>query len=247
MRQNVLVIGVAALLAGMISVPAGLAQDFQRNYKIPQGGRINIFTVSGSVTVTGYDGEEIEVTGLKVGRDRTRVEIVDQGGPDSVSLTVRYPERGSGDASVNFQVKVPRSVGYNFDEIRSISGNVRLADVTGRVRARSISGSVEVKDISGIVSASSTSGNVDVYLRRIEGAGDMEFSSISGNVTVRAPANLEAYVSMSTISGSLSTDFPIEVQERRYLPGRSARGRLGAGSCNIRITSVSGRVSLMKG
>ncbi len=247
MKKNVLVIGVAAVLAGMVLVPAGLAQDFQRSYKIPQGGRINIFTVSGSVTVQGYDGTEIEVTGIKTGRDRTSVEIVDRGTPDSVSLGVSYPEHGNSNASVNFQVKVPRSISYNFDEIRSISGNVRLADVTGRVRARSISGSVEVTDIAGIVSASSTSGDVDVYLKRIEGAGDMEFSSISGNVMVRAPASLEAYVSMSTISGNLATDFPIEVQERRYLPGRSARGRLGAGTCNIRISSVSGRVSLMKG
>lgn len=246
MRKNVLVIGVAALLAGMISAPAGLAQDFQRTYKIPQDGRIRVSTVSGNVTVQGYDGTEIEVTGTKVGRDRTRVEIVDQSTADSIYLGVRYPEHGSSDASVNFQVRVPRSVSYNFDEIRSISGSVRLADVSGHVRARSISGSVEVKDISGIVSASSTSGNVDVFLRRVEGVGDMEFSSISGNVTVRAPASLDAYVSMSTISGTLGTDFPIEIQERRYLPGRSARGRLGAGSCNIRITSVSGRVSLMK-
>jgi DUF4097 and DUF4098 domain-containing protein YvlB len=74
----------------------------------------------------------------------------------------------------------------------------------------------------------------------------MRFTSISGNVSVKAPDNLDALIEMSTLSGTLSTDFPLEVQERRYGPGRSARGRLGTGAISIRITTVSGRVSLMK-
>jgi DUF4097 and DUF4098 domain-containing protein YvlB len=74
----------------------------------------------------------------------------------------------------------------------------------------------------------------------------MKFSSVSGNVAVRAPASLDADIEMSSVSGSLKTDFPIEIQERRYGPGRSARGRLGGGASNLRITSVSGRISLTR-
>jgi hypothetical protein len=73
---------------------------------------------------------------------------------------------------------------------------------------------------------------------------------VSGNVTVRAPADLNAYIDMSTVSGSLRTDFPIEVMERRYGPGQSARGRVGpqgSDGINLRIRSVSGRISLVKG
>jgi hypothetical protein len=51
---------------------------------------------------------------------------------------------------------------------------------------------------------------------------------------------------MSTISGGLKTDFPIEVTEPRYGPGRSAKGRIGSGARNLHIRSVSGRVSLLK-
>jgi DUF4097 and DUF4098 domain-containing protein YvlB len=86
-----------------------------------------------------------------------------------------------------------------------------------------VSGNVDVKDVSGLVSASAVSGNVTVEIRSLEGAGDMKFAAVSGNVTVKAPANLDADIEMSSVSGSLKTDFPIEVQERRYGPGRSAR------------------------
>jgi DUF4097 and DUF4098 domain-containing protein YvlB len=246
MRKDALGMTVAALLAVVIFGATGLAEDFQRTYRLPANGSIRIRTVSGEVRIQGYDGPNIVVEGFKVGRDRDRVEIVDMSGADRVDVSVRYPESGSNNASVSFQVRVPRSISYNFENVRSVSGNVYLTDVTGQVRAVSVSGSVEVKNVSGLVSAASTSGNVDVYIKKIEGSGDMKFSSISGNVAVKAPPDLDANVEMSTTSGSLATDFPIEVHDRRYAPGRWARGRLGTGACSIRITSVSGRVSLIR-
>jgi len=118
--------------------------------------------------------------------------------------------------------------------------------VAGQLKAESVSGDVQIKDISGQVSASTVSGNVSVEFSRIEGSASMKFSSVSGNVSVRAPGELDADIEMSTVSGSLKTDFPIEVLERRYGPGRSARGRLGSGVSNLRITTVSGRVSLIR-
>lgn len=246
MRKNPLGITVGALAAMVILSVGSLAQDFHRTYKLPANGTIRIRTVSGDVKILGYDGSSIVVEGFKVGRDRDRVEILDMGSADRIDLSERYPESGSNNASVSFQVRVPRSVSYNFGSISSLSGNVSLTDVTGQVRAVSVSGSVEVKNVSGLVSATSTSGNVDVYIKKIEGSGDMRFFSVSGNVAVRAPANLDANVEMNTTSGSLTTDFPLEVHDRRYTPGRWARGRLGTGACSIRIISVSGRVSLIR-
>jgi hypothetical protein len=264
MRKNALSIANTVLLAVFIFSAPGLAEDFQRNigvvsrsqgssadfqrtYTIVPGSQIRIWTISGNIKVQGYDGQNVVVEGFTVGRDRDSVEILDTSGPNRVDLGVRYAKNCGCDASVDFQVRVPRAISYNFDRVLSVSGNVSLADVTGRVKAESTSGDVMVKNVSGIVSASTTSGSVDVYISKIEGSGNMRFSSTSGSVRVKAPANLDAIVDMSTISGSLTTDFPINVLERRYGPGRSAHGQLGAGTCSIRITSVSGRVSLTKG
>jgi DUF4097 and DUF4098 domain-containing protein YvlB len=105
---------------------------------------------------------------------------------------------------------------------------------------------VTVKDVTGTVNASSVSGSVDAQITRIEGSGEMKFSSVSGSVNVKAPSNADADIEMSSVSGSLETDFPIQVQEARYGPGRSARGRVGTGANSLRVTTVSGKVSLTR-
>ncbi len=247
MKSRAIVISIATLMAGLVFGEFGRAQDFQKSYKISAEGQVRIWTISGEISIQGYNGSEIVVEGTKSGKDRDRVEILDNSGENRIDVGVRYPQNCNCDASVSFRVRVPRTIPFNYENIRSVSGSVRLSDLTGHVRAESTSGHVTVNDVSGIVSATSISGNVDVTLKQVEGSGNMRFSSVSGNVSVSAPANLDALVEMSTLSGSLTTDYALEVQERRYGPGRSARGRLGAGTSNIRITSVSGRVSLTKG
>jgi DUF4097 and DUF4098 domain-containing protein YvlB len=257
-------LGLAYALMWMASVAGttALAQEFQKSYDLRQDGAIRIRTISGDIKIQGYDGTKVIVEGFKQGRNCDGVDVVDRSAEDRIDVDVRFQH--SSNCSVNFQVRVPRNTKYSFDTIRSVSGTLQISDISGRLAAESISGNIEIKNVSGVVSATatsgnvivtnitgivtaqSTSGNVDVLFSRIEGPGDMKFVAISGNVTVKAPASLDATVSMSTMSGGLKSDFPLQIQQQRYMPGSSARGRLGEGTHNIVIRSVSGRVSLLK-
>jgi DUF4097 and DUF4098 domain-containing protein YvlB len=107
-----------------------------------------------------------------------------------------------------------------------------------------VSGDVRVKNVSGSVSASAVSGDVEVAVDRLEGGDDMKFSSVSGDVSVHLPSSLDADVDMSSFSGSIKTDFPIEVRTEKYGSRSSARGKLGEGSARLKMSSVSGDLSL---
>ncbi|HEY9232296.1 MAG TPA: hypothetical protein VIS78_09115, partial [Blastocatellia bacterium] len=88
-------------------------------------------------------------------------------------------------------------------------------------------------------------GNVEVEINRLDGsADDMRFSSVSGNVSVRMPSEIDADVDMSSLSGGIHTDFPIEVTHERFGPRTSARGKLGTGARRLQMSSVSGSLSL---
>ncbi len=245
MRKSVARSFILLVFGLLLVLPTAAAVDFQKSYSIGAGGRIRVQNVSGNIVVTGYDGSTVMVTATKEGRDRDQVTIEDRSTADSVDLSVEYPHKGNVSASVDFDIRVPKTVEYNFGRLVSVSGNIQVTDVMGNLQVECVSGNVDVNGVSGVVSASAVSGNVIVDLKKA-GSGNMKFSSVSGDVDVRAPANLDADVEMSTISGSLKTDFQLEVHEPRYGPGRSARGRLGSGEHSLRITTVSGRVSLTR-
>ncbi len=98
--------------------------------------------------------------------------------------------------------------------------------------------------MTGPISAKSSSGNVTGKLDQLDQSGELVFTTASGDVRVQVPSSLNADVEIHTISGSLNTDFPLQITVPRYGPSRSARGRLGDGSHVMRISSASGNVTL---
>ncbi|HEX4948449.1 MAG TPA: DUF4097 family beta strand repeat-containing protein, partial [Blastocatellia bacterium] len=154
----------------------------------------------------------------------------------------------------------------------NISGLVHLRNVTGTIYASSFSGNVFIERAvetptrsngrwrrgwqrylpfspsTGSILAKSISGNVKVDLVRLEGASlnRMEFGSTAGNVEVKMPASLGAMVDMETTVGQVDTDFPLTVIKNVTGIGGSARGAVGDGTRELKISSVSGNVSLRK-
>jgi DUF4097 and DUF4098 domain-containing protein YvlB len=246
MRRNIFAVTWAAVMAVLITAALASAQDFRKAYTLPSGGQVSIKNVSGEVKVAGYNIGSIEVVATKVGRDRDLVQVEDLSTGEKIDIHVKYPEHCNCDASVNFDVRVPSGVDYVYDSLSSVSGNVEVTGVRGRISAKSVSGNVTVTDAAGIVSATTVSGNVEAQITRLEGTGDLKFSSVSGNVDVKAPAGSNAEVKMSSVSGTLNTDFPIEIQSASYGPGQFARGRLGAGGNSLHISTVSGKASFTR-
>ncbi|MGB7926413.1 MAG: DUF4097 family beta strand repeat-containing protein [Pyrinomonadaceae bacterium] len=254
------ILAIASVLCAMTA--AATAQDFQKTYQLSADASISIRNVSGNVIVTGYDGQQITVNGIKEGRDRDLVQIEDLSNDSRLELRTRYPRNCRCDASVRFEVRVPRSIRYRFDELSSASGDIEARDVTGNVRINTASGDVlvqnvtgrvdastasgrmNVRGVAGTVTANSASGDVDVEMTSLDGNQRMEFSSASGDVNVRLPTNVDAEVELSSATGEVKTNFPLAVESERYGPGQRARGRLGNGSRRLQISSASGNVSL---
>ena len=251
-------------LVWLASTSSLFGQDFQKNYPLTDGGGISVQSISGDVTVTGYDGQTVQVMGYKEGRDREKVTIEESLSGNNLSIRSRYPKNCNCRASVRFDVKVPRERNFRFDSISSVSGDVEVSGVTGIVDAKSVSGNVVVREaagsveakstsgdvrvteIKGSVNAASVSGDVDVTITQLSAVQSMDFTSISGDVHVRLPASLDAEVKMTTLSGSLQTDFPLTMEKDRFTPGRRASGRVGAGAIRLKLASISGDVSLRR-
>ena len=241
-----------------------VAQDFQKSYRLAQGNRVSIKNVSGDVIVKGYDGDAVTIRGFKEGRDRDKLEVEDLSDGNHIDISARYPKNCNCEASIRFEVNVPRNINLTYDAISSVSGDVeidgakgtvhakavsgdvKIINAQGTIRADSVSGDVHVERASGSVSAKSVSGDVKVNLNNVDSDEAMEFTTISGDVSVSMPSNLGADVDLKTLSGDLKTDFGITIEKREHGPGKTAHGRLGEGSRRVKMSSVSGDVNLLK-
>lgn len=222
------------------------AEDFRKSYPLVSGGQIFIQNFLGDIRIKSYKGDKIEIVGIKNGDAGDKIEILDNSMQHRINISLRPLQFPAGNARVDFEVRVPKSVEYNFTRISSFSGDVDISGVVGQVSAESVRGNIRLKDVKGVVSASSFSGNINVMIGKTQDRNNMRFSTISGNIDVSAPVDLNALVDISSSSGLLKTDFPLEVQEFRYGPARSARGRLGTGIQVLRIRSVTGRINLVQ-
>jgi DUF4097 and DUF4098 domain-containing protein YvlB len=220
------------------------ADDFHKKYEIPAGGQIIIGNSIGNIKISGYDGKDVEVIAYKKGADKEFIEVQDNSFGNRVEIFPKYLQFGRGNASIDFEVHVPKAIEYNLLP-SSFSGKIEISQVVGRIMAKSVRGDVELKDIRGFIIASSLSGNVNAFLNQALQRSNLRLSSTSGSISVQAPASFQALIDISTANGGLKTNFPIEVQEMTYGPGKSAHAKLGAGASILHIRSIYGNISLL--
>lgn len=181
--------------------------------------------------------------------------------PERVRFTVRLPggtharlSTGNGDLRIggvggdvvagtgNGDVQVLGTSGTV--EVRSGNGELEVARATGPVRANTGNGRVTVRTSRGPVNAHSGNGDIRVDVASIEGAGNLEFHTGSGDIELRLPEGLNAELVTRLGNGRLTSDFPLLVQGRTSF--RNLRATIGEGGRRLVIASGNGDAVLRR-
>jgi DUF4097 and DUF4098 domain-containing protein YvlB len=225
---------------------------------------VEVRNVAGSVEIVGGSPSGVAVHSVKTApfqaaADSVRVDIRTEG-----ARLVVEEKHDSGfttrSGSISFRVALPR--GVKRLEAHSVSGSITVHDidlgidqtlssVSGSVStsaahnldASSTSGHVQFVFSGASLKARSISGSVEGEITSLDKNGSANLSSVSGSVSVRAFAGLDATLSLRTLSGSVSCDFPVTISEQRR---NRLQGRIGAGSASIEARSTSGSITISK-
>jgi len=192
---------------------------------IPEKASIQAKSVSGDVKIGNVGGE--------VRANSISGDIILSGGKKSVSCK-----------SVSGDVRV-ENVEADCD-LDSVSGDVQATQVKGSIEASSVSGSVKMVQIDGAktITAKSVSGSIE-YKGQLNPEGRYKFASHSGDVKLFLPENAAFELEAATFSGSVKTEFAIEVLGK--VSGRELRGKVNKGGALITAKSFSGDVEITKG
>lgn len=222
-------------LALLAFAPAALAgTPISERAAADATGKVEISNTSGSVLVTGWSRNEVEVSGtLGEGTERLEFSSVDQ----LTRIKVILPKRSSRVDSTTLVVRVP--AGSNL-AVTTVSADVRSQGVRGPQRLMSVSGDVATEAAGEDVECKTVSGNVDVTGTGQRGL--LTVTTVSGDATVTRVAG---EVNGNTVSG----DFKVAMGDASRSRLRSTSGDLGvkgriAQDARLDFESISGDVRL---
>jgi hypothetical protein len=160
--------------------------------------------------------------------------------------------------------------------VRGMSGDITLDGITGGVSAETMSGEVAGCDLAGQIRFKSMSGGLtlaggsvdsltvdtmsgqvtaDVALRgqgngggqgNEDSRGSVHVVTMSGEVTLRLPADSAAMVHLHSTSGPVRTEFEA-LRTVKAPASHTVSGNVGAGTGHVSVTTMSGAITLLRG
>lgn len=128
----------------------------------------------------------------------------------------------------------------------STSANIEISAAKGRIAADTVSGSITLREVdSRDLRLTSLSSNVQ-YQGKLYADGRYEFKSFSGSVIVTLPADSEFNLTAQSFSGSVNTEFPLQITSGKLSARGPIQGVVGKGGAQVKAESFSGSVHIKK-
>jgi len=228
------------------------------------GQTLSIRNLNGPVEVAAATGPEAVVTAEKSWRNSDSGSVTIQAIPSSSGVVICAVWPGStgsectpgheinfnfkgkhdrvSDVAVKFTVQVPKGVKV---DVGSVAGDVDITGATAAVSAQTVTGDVSVETSAGPVSLSTVTGDVHATVASL-GQGNSEVKAVTGDVSVSIPDHADLLVDAHTTAGDIDNDFSLPVSDQKYGPSHSMTGTLGKGGATLKLSTVTGDISLDK-
>ena len=182
-------------------------EDFHKSYEVQPGGRLTIENTNGSVEITGWEKNTVDINGTKYASTESamrdlRIDIVQSG--DSISIrTVPPSGYHRGGLGARYTIRVPSK--FEIERVTSSNGGLRLEAIDGNARLRTSNGAVRVSRLNGRLDAESSNGSIEVN----DQVGDATLRTSNGRISAEnVKGNFEARTSNGSINARIMDPLP---------------------------------------
>ena len=209
---------------------------------------------NGSVSVTGWDRNEIQIQAQVRSWGRNEDEVrarLDEIAIDTDGVLHAYGPsvrnswwpfgRNRGGWNVSFEIMAP----YATDLwLESVNGRIEVADMRGQLDAETTNGGISLSNVSASVRGRTVNGGISAVFADEGFDGDMlDVRTTNGGIVVRIPENFSARLDVETVNGGVRSDFPVTREGRR---NREVSATWGEGGPLIRARTVNGGVQIRR-
>lgn len=201
--------------------------------------KLKMGIISGSITVVGYNGKEVIVTGKnrkskkppkknKYGLKKISSKTLDFSVEEFDNTVIVKSGLGG---TTDFEIKVPKKCSLKLSTLND--GFIKVVGVSGVIEVSNINGKITLKDISGSVSADALNEDIVVNFLKVTPNTAMAFSNLSGNIDVTFPKNIKANVKLKSDMGEIYTDFNIKSSKQKQKVKRKNASKEGTYSVHV--------------
>lgn len=184
----------AFFLSSLFAFPV-MAEEIDKTLDAASDGQVDVSNIAGSVTISGWSRNEVEVTGT-LGRNVE--ELIFERNKDKITIKVKVPKKGGRGIDSDLHINVPQNSSV---DVGAVSADIEVQEVKGEQRLHTVSGDVATESAGSDVMVESVSGDVEVVGDRSN--GETEASTVSGDVTL---FRIAGTVGAESVSGDVIVD-----------------------------------------
>jgi hypothetical protein len=217
---------------------------FSKTYAASKNVRLQLTNRTGTVTVEGWDKDQIQIAAYL---EAPAANIVPVSLSGTILINVVKDNQGRNEVgNVNFLIRVPYT---STVDIETRMGNLNVADVRGTlVRAHiSSEGDITLTNIGAAnVSAENVIGDI-FYDGDVQQNGNYRFISTRGNINLRIPFNAGfKLVATAPSTRNIALGAFSNGNMKFVGDGRRVIGQSGDGSATVTVTNQRGSISFIR-
>jgi len=225
MKKLLLLLGLPVLIVS--GDGSRYHEDFHYTYPQSAGGRLTLENFNGSVEITGWDQNNVDISGTKYAESESllhaiRIEVSSSG--NAVRIKTNHPDTNHSNMGAKYVIRVPRQT--ELAEVTSSNGSLRIENLEGNESLATSNGSVHLANVRGNVEAHSSNGSIEVN----DVKGDVNFRTSNGGVHAdNVAGSFEAETSNGAIRAHLQSP----------PSGRAIRAGTSNGSIDLEVDSMN--------
>ena len=241
------------LLVATLPVVALAGTPINKLTAADPAGTVEVSNTSGSVVITAWDRNEVEVTG-ELGKGAERIDFTK--GDKVTRIKVVLPDRTYSAEDTDLIVRVPVASTLSVNTVtadttvKGVRGPQRLQSVSGNLDTEASGEDIECRTVSGDVDIAGSGRKSLVSITTVSGdatatrlAGEVNGSTVSGNLTLgvgeTTRSRLRSTSGDLTLQGSLAADARLDIES---ISGDVQVDLVGQTGADFDVASFSGEI-----
>ena len=236
------VLGASSVWASVYQERDEMRDEINKSFTLRARARVDVSAINGNVDIKTIDGDTATVQIERRAQSRAEMDcnkVVVEQAAGNLIIASENGSCGTIQVAHRALLSLPRYVNVS---VHGVSGSVNIGEIEGALYLVGNSGNINLAQPGRFSRILGNSGTTTIKLQKLDARG-LELIGHSGAIKLLIADELNVYVKVSGLSGSVSSELP---NVRFHKTGAADyAARIGFGGPTILVDGSSGSISLI--